>query len=161
MSSFFLFVGLLARPRKDPGRHWDLAIASGGNRFCPHYKCVLLAAHPARLSAGYGSKATAQGESSLVAGPAMVDKGDGEPDLVMSARLNSTTAFLPSLGTHRLPERSKVTPPGELIAAAEMTTLGRTGLCSTRRVGRTQKRDRGRPRRPPFGYLGLANSATC
>jgi hypothetical protein len=58
------------------------------------------------------------------AGPGIVNFGAGEPDLDISARLSSTTSFLPALGTHRLPKRSKATPPGVLMAAPKITTLG-------------------------------------
>jgi hypothetical protein len=54
----------------------------------------------------------------------MVNFGAGEPDLVTWSPLNSSAGFLPALGTHRWPERSKVTPPGELMAVPERTTLG-------------------------------------
>lgn len=68
--------------------------------------------------------ATAQGQFSPVAGPAMVKAGAGEPDMANWLFVNSTTVLLPELGTHRSPPELTATSPEPLRTDEEMTTFG-------------------------------------
>ena len=72
----------------------------------------------------YGSVATAQGQFSPVADPAMLKAGTEEPDLASWFLVNPITVLVPAFGTHRSPARSRATSPGVSMACEERVTFG-------------------------------------
>lgn len=88
---------------------------------------------------GHGSMATAHGQFSRVADPAMVFAGAGEPDLASWALVYSNSALVPALGTQRSPEELKATSPGDDKPSVEMVTraVGEPDLASCALVNST------------------------
>ena len=82
------FTSRLARAVDDAWGAGNRLITSGAGRlrstsyrrFAPAH-ALFLGRHPTPVLAAYGSMATARGQFSPVAGPAMVNVGGGEPDL--------------------------------------------------------------------------------